>query len=213
MCARAQPTILEGNPKAESTLRSACGVLAGNRSSFCDRSTFLPILRIDRRRQLDRQQGAEMTNISKRASERATGCAVAVAAVAIVVFAVAARAQAPSNSAQELPPLIRSTKGPDLFRAYCASCHGLDGKGDGPAASALKAKVPNLTLLAKNNGGTFPTARARRTITGEDVMASHGSREMPIWGPIFHQVEEDIDRGNVRIENLLEYLQSIQVSK
>jgi mono/diheme cytochrome c family protein len=163
--------------------------------------------------QADRQQGAEVTNISKWASERAADFAVALAAVAIVFFAVAARAQAPSKSEQELPPLIRSTKGPDLFRAYCASCHGLDGKGDGPAASALKVKVPNLTLLAKNNGGTFSAARLRRTITGEEVMASHGSREMPIWGPIFHQVEEDIDRGNVRIENLLKYLESIQVSK
>jgi hypothetical protein len=45
---------------------------------------------------------------------------------------------------------------------------------------------------------------------GEEVLASHGSREMPIWGPIFHQVESDVDRGNVRLENLVKYLESIQ---
>ena len=132
----------------------------------------------------------------------------------ILIAALSVRGQAPSRSAgsnQELPALIRSTKGADLFRAYCASCHGVDAKGNGPAASALKTKAPDLTSLERKNGGTFPAARVRKTITGEDVIASHGSREMPIWGPIFHQVEEDIDRGNVRIENLVKYLESIQV--
>jgi mono/diheme cytochrome c family protein len=83
----------------------------------------------------------------------------------------------------QLEQLIYSLKGPDLFRAHCAACHGSGAKGDGPLASALKAKVPDLTLLAKNNGGQFPSARVRKTITGDDVLASHGSREMPIWVP------------------------------
>ena len=110
----------------------------------------------------------------------------------------------------QFTPLIRSLKGPDLFRAYCASCHGIDGKGGGPAAVALKAKVPDLTVLAMNNRGEFPAVRVRQMITGEAIVAAHGSREMPIWGPIFHQVEEDIDRGHVRLQNLVDYLQSIQ---
>jgi hypothetical protein len=54
---------------------------------------------------------------------------------------------------QQYQTLIRSTRGADLFRAYCASCHGRDAKGHGPAAPALKATVPDLTVLAKNNGG------------------------------------------------------------
>jgi mono/diheme cytochrome c family protein len=116
-----------------------------------------------------------------------------------------------SRAANQTDNLIRSLKGSDLFRAYCVPCHGVAGKGGGPAAPALKAKVPDLTILAKKNGGVFPAERVRKTITGEDVIASHGSREMPIWGPIFHQVEEDVDRGNVRIENLVKYLESIQV--
>ena len=115
------------------------------------------------------------------------------------------------GTSQEMPGLIRSVAGPDLFRAYCATCHGVDGKGDGPAAAALKTKPANLTVLALNNHGQFPAAAVRSTITGEKVLASHGSREMPIWGPIFHQIEADVDRGNVRLENLLKYLESIQL--
>jgi mono/diheme cytochrome c family protein len=114
---------------------------------------------------------------------------------------------------EERQTLIRSVEGVDLYRAYCASCHGKDGKGHGPVAPALKATVPDLTVIAKNNGGTFPVARVRRIITGEGMIASHGSREMPVWGPIFSQVEADVDRGPVRLENLVKYLESIQSVK
>jgi cbb3-type cytochrome c oxidase subunit III len=109
--------------------------------------------------------------------------------------------------------LIQSVEGPDLFRAYCASCHGQDAKGNGPAAPMLKATVPDLTLIAANNSGSFSAMRIRRIIMGEGTIASHGSREMPVWGPVFHQVEQDVDRGNVRVENLVKYLESIQVLK
>jgi mono/diheme cytochrome c family protein len=135
---------------------------------------------------------------------------------AVVISAFLAwgtQAQAPSRpgvNGQEPPSLIRSLKGPDLFRAYCASCHGVDAKGNGPAAAALKVKVPDLTLLARRNGGTFPATLVRNMILGDNTIVAHGSREMPVWGPIFHQVEEDVDRGNVRIANLVQYLASIQ---
>ena len=108
-------------------------------------------------------------------------------------------------------PLIYSVKGPMLYKNYCASCHGLQGKGDGPAASALKSKPADLTILAKNNGGKFPAVRVRKVIVGDEPsLQIHGSREMPVWGPIFHRIEDDQDLGNVRIKNLSEYLQSIQ---
>jgi mono/diheme cytochrome c family protein len=120
------------------------------------------------------------------------------------------------TSSQETPNpetpqnLISSVEGADLFRAYCASCHGKDGRGHGPVAPVLKATVPDLTVIAKNNRGKFPEARVRRIIVGEGMIASHGSREMPVWGPIFSQVEADVDRGPVRIQNLVKYLESIQ---
>jgi mono/diheme cytochrome c family protein len=129
--------------------------------------------------------------------------------IACIAFAQAGKQTQPAAQ-EQFTPLIRSVKGPDLFQAYCASCHGLDAKGTGPAASALKAKVPDLTVLARRNRGQFPAARVRQVILGDEIVASHGSREMPIWGPIFHQVEEDRDFGNVRMTNLVKYLESIQ---
>jgi mono/diheme cytochrome c family protein len=121
-----------------------------------------------------------------------------------------ARAQSASRPQPQFQQLIRSVEGTDLFRAYCASCHGPDGKGNGPVAPALKATVPDLTLISQNNGGVFPEARVQRIIQGVGMIASHGSREMPVWGPVFHQIEDDVDRGNVRLDNLVKYLESIQ---
>ena len=136
----------------------------------------------------------------------------AILAVALLLAfgPMAVHAQTKGTVSQAPQNLIYSIKGPDLYRAYCASCHGLTGRGDGPAAPALKAKIPDLTLLARSNGGLFPSARVRKMISGDEVLASHGSREMPIWGPIFHQVEEDRDFGAVRLANLAKYLESIQ---
>jgi mono/diheme cytochrome c family protein len=101
-------------------------------------------------------------------------------------------------------------EGPRIFRNYCASCHGVSGKGDGPVAASLKTKVPQLTNLTKRNGGEFPTGRVRRIIAGDEVPVAHGSREMPVWGPIFHRIEYDQDLGYVRLQNVTEYLKTIQ---
>jgi mono/diheme cytochrome c family protein len=139
-----------------------------------------------------------------------------IAVIAAAAAGMAAKTQTGSQANQEASnserqrALIRSVDGVDLYRAYCASCHGKDGNGNGPMASELKATVPDLTVIAKDNGGQFPVARVRRIIIGEGMIASHGSREMPVWGPIFHQIESDVDWGNVRIENLVRYLESIQ---
>src|ERR1700692_1958159 len=73
--------------------------------------------------------------------------------------------QTPPDAEQQFTRLIRPIEGPELFRAHCAPCHGLDAKGAGPAASALKAKVPDLTLLARNNRGQFPVAHVRQIIS------------------------------------------------
>lgn len=153
-----------------------------------------------------------LTRLNKRQVRFFAGIALFSAAIATCGFQSRVAPKVPMPE-QALPPLIRSTKGPDLFRAYCASCHGIDTKGHGPAAVALKRKVPDLTVLAKNNRNQFPEQRVRKAIIGEDVIAAHGSREMPVWGPIFHQIEEDVDRGNVRLDNLVKYLESIQSMK
>ena len=141
-------------------------------------------------------------------------CFLLVVLSAWCVAFTLARAESPQTSQPksqtEGQPLISSLEGPDLFRAYCAPCHGTDGKGNGPAAAALKTKPPDLTTITRRNGGKFPAKRVGETIAGNDRIAAHGSREMPIWGPIFHQVESDRDWGYVRLENLTKYLESVQ---
>ena len=113
---------------------------------------------------------------------------------------------------QEEKGRIASVQGAELFQAHCAVCHGRDGKGNGPAAHALKTAVPDLTQISKRNGGTFPTARIQKLISGEEEMvtSSHGSREMPIWGPIFGQIAWDQDFGKLRIYNVTKYVESLQ---
>jgi mono/diheme cytochrome c family protein len=127
----------------------------------------------------------------------------------LVPFEVAAQEH---NSAPPQPTtkLIPSVEGPDLFRAHCAVCHGTDGRGNGPAAAALKVKPADLTLISVRNGGKFPADRVSHIIAGDDKIIPHGSREMPIWGPIFHEVQRDQDWGEVRMHNLQQYLLSIQ---
>jgi len=140
-------------------------------------------------------------------------CAIAAIAILVPILFVRAGGQEPQptpNATKAPQRLIPSVKGADLFRAYCASCHGVDAKGDGPAAPALNTKPADLTRIAQRNGGVFPAERVRKIIAGDEVIYAHGSSEMPVWGPIFHRVEWDQDLGSVRLSNLTKYLESIQ---
>ena len=102
-------------------------------------------------------------------------------------------------------------QGPALFKAYCAVCHGHGGKGDGPMAASVKASVPDLTHIAMRNGGRFPLQRVQKIISGEEQAGiTHGTREMPVWGPVFSEITRDRDIGRVRIYNLAKYLEQIQ---
>jgi mono/diheme cytochrome c family protein len=107
-------------------------------------------------------------------------------------------------------PSIHTVNGAEIFRDFCAPCHGLDGRGSGPVAPALRFKVPDLTQISKRAGGKFPTARIRSVIEGTETVSGHGSREMPIWGPVFHQIAADQDLGAVRTANVTGYIESIQ---
>ena len=107
--------------------------------------------------------------------------------------------------------LISSIQGPALYKAYCSACHGKDAKGGGPKAASLKVPPPDLTHIATRNGGTFPLMRIEGIISGEALTGgAHGSRDMPVWGPVFSQVTADQDLGRVRIDNLARYLREIQ---
>ena len=101
--------------------------------------------------------------------------------------------------------------GAAIFRDYCAVCHGSDGKGKGPATDALRHAPPDLTLLSSHNSGKFPADRVKAIMSGrEQSIAAHGSREMPMWGPIFHTIERDQDFGEVRLENVTKFVESLQ---
>jgi len=109
------------------------------------------------------------------------------------------------------PLLIPSVSGGDLFRFYCASCHGREGKGDGPVASALNRRPSDLTTIAKRNGGRFPTDRVERFVTGDrEPSLAHGSADMPVWGPIFQALDPQDRMNRIRIENVVAFIESIQ---
>jgi mono/diheme cytochrome c family protein len=120
---------------------------------------------------------------------------------------------APQKQEQEkaTSPSRNPIEGPKIFRYSCAACHGADGRGHGPASVALKHAVPDLTLISQRNGGKFPYERVKEIIEGKQPgPPAHGDREMPIWGPIFHEVESDQDWGEVRLDAITKYLESIQ---
>jgi mono/diheme cytochrome c family protein len=127
--------------------------------------------------------------------------------VLLIAVGVSSLAQ---TTPQRQPP-IRPVDGATIFRNNCAACHGLEGRGDGPVSKTLKRKVSDLTGLSVRNGGTFPVIHVRTAITfgADDLQPAHGSKTMPIWGPIFHEIEFDQDLGNVRLEIVTKYLESI----
>ena len=119
---------------------------------------------------------------------------------------------APKQPAPESVRLIESIQGPALYTAYCAVCHGPAGKGDGPLAQSLKTAPIDLTRIAARNGGTYPLKNVARIITGEqEITGGHGTREMPVWGPILGKLNRtNVQDKDIRISNLSRYLESIQ---
>ena len=108
-----------------------------------------------------------------------------------------------------VPP---SMSGRDTFNYYCASCHGRDARGNGPVASTLKTRPANLTKLAANNHGQFPIERVKAIVTqGRPDTPAHGSSDMPVWGPIFQSLDPSDPIARARIDNVVAYLESIQV--
>jgi mono/diheme cytochrome c family protein len=98
-----------------------------------------------------------------------------------------------------------------MFKAYCASCHGSDAKGHGPAAPALKVPARDLTMLSKSNQGKFPAFSVVQTIRGDSHVTSHGSTDMPVWGVVLRSIGSSTPREvELRITNLTRYIESLQ---
>ena len=105
--------------------------------------------------------------------------------------------------------------GSSIFRTYCASCHGLSAKGDGPLTDSLRFRPRDLTLIAERNGGKFPSAEVFRIMDGRKPVKGHGSTEMPVWGDAFKSSRDGFSEEAVKqkIESLVEHLESLQAKK
>jgi mono/diheme cytochrome c family protein len=109
-------------------------------------------------------------------------------------------------------PVTRTSaaNGQEMFKTYCSPCHGLDGKGTGPAAAALKKAPANLTELSAKNGGQFPELKVFATIKGDVDVTAHGTKDMPVWGALFPSVSSSQGEVQLRISNLTDYVKSLQ---
>jgi hypothetical protein len=110
---------------------------------------------------------------------------------------------------------LRQLSGMEMYEQLCASCHGVTGAGDGPVASLIKIGVPDLTKVARRDGGEFPTEDVRRTIDGRFDRPAHGPRDMPVWGWQFYDTANPDDaaeraRVDSMIERLVDYVRSLQ---
>lgn len=118
--------------------------------------------------------------------------------------------KAPTLKKAEIKPTSASS-GSEMYTSYCAACHGLNGKGTGPAAKALKAPLSDLTQLAKKNGGKYPAEHVIGVLRFGSEIPAHGTAEMPIWGPLLRSVSSaDEAETKLRITNLVRYLESLQ---
>jgi mono/diheme cytochrome c family protein len=139
-------------------------------------------------------------------------CARSIAGLVAVIVLGSWTASKTMAAAPQSQRIARMLDGEEMFQAYCASCHGRSGKGDGPAARALKTRPADLTQLARRGGGTFPRERIGRLLAnGEPSTPAHGSKEMPVWGPLFEGVAPgSFQTVNPRIEDVVRYVESIQ---
>jgi mono/diheme cytochrome c family protein len=104
-----------------------------------------------------------------------------------------------------------AASGQEMYKTYCAVCHGTDGKGKGPAADAMKVPPTDLTVLAQKSGGKYPALRVAAVIRGEEALSAHGSKDMPIWGSLFWSMsgghEAEVQQ---RVANVNKYIESLQ---
>lgn len=134
------------------------------------------------------------------------GFRLALLAAAGLALAAPAFAQTKINKEPIKP--IASVSGAATFNAYCTVCHGPAGKGDGPAAKALVKPPADLTTITKRNNGKFPATSIKMQIAGEGMVPAHGTRDMPMWGPVFKSTEGTA--SELRLKNLVDFLEGMQ---
>ena len=100
--------------------------------------------------------------------------------------------------------------GKTLYHDYCAVCHGTEGKGNGPAAAALKSTPADLTQIARRSGGRFGEEKTLRILNGQESVTAHGTQDMPTWGAVFNKTTSNPGIAQGRMHALIQYLEEIQ---
>jgi mono/diheme cytochrome c family protein len=136
-------------------------------------------------------------------------------AVLAAIFA-AAIGYADQTTSKVVVPVNKTpaNSGKQMYVGYCASCHGVDGKGSGPVAPSLKRPPADLSALSRNNGGKFPTDHVSAVLQFGAEASAHGTAEMPVWGPVLNKLDENAPHSSLkalRISNLVQYIQTLQV--
>lgn len=127
-----------------------------------------------------------------------------------LLIALLVGAAVPAVDQTQLPPTYLPT-GEQMFKQYCAACHGADAKGHGPMAPLLRTPPADLTTLAKRHMGKFPYDYVKTILEFGPGPNAHGTSDMPTWGPIFRYYDQQNERVvQQRIKNLCDYLASLQ---
>lgn len=132
-------------------------------------------------------------------------------ATALILAALASGCTERKGSGEESIASETTRPSPqELFVSYCASCHGIDGVGDGPLATELRRTPANLRLLKQNNNGEFPTQKVQRSIDGRGMPRSHGLPDMPVWG--MDWIRDGLNEAEVKARAIMitSYIASIQ---
>ena len=132
------------------------------------------------------------------------------AVLLVLMVSTGAMSQATPTIARGPATQTSPTSGVEMYGTHCAVCHGVNGKGDGPAAPALKQAPSDLTQLSKKNAGKFPDFRVANVIQGDTILPAHGSRDMPMWGDVFRSLQRDDVVVKLRVSNLTKYIESLQ---
>jgi mono/diheme cytochrome c family protein len=104
-----------------------------------------------------------------------------------------------------------AASGKETFVKYCASCHGADGAGNGPAAMTMKTPPPDLTRMARRHGGKYPAGYVGALLKFGRSLGSHGSEDMPIWGSRFKDLDPVRDpTGQQHVDDVVAYIGSLQ---
>jgi nucleotide-binding universal stress UspA family protein len=173
-------------------------LLMGNVAERVVRMAACPVLTV-REPRLPKEHAAAMPKLA------------AIVASILVAGVMLAPGWVAGAAAQDT--MKQTTPGAEVFRTYCAACHGSSARGDGPLSSSMRKKPANLTEIAKRNGGEFPSEMVFKTIDGRQPIRGHGGPDMPVWGDAFGKSREagDADRVKAVIQSLVDYLDSIQL--